>query len=71
MAQSKPGETDLLSAGEAARLLGVSRQTLRRWAQAGIFRPDLRTPGGHGRYRRERVLAFLHRLARSADAAYS
>lgn len=38
-----------VSIGKAARELGVSPETLRRWEAAGKIRPE-RTPGGHRRY---------------------
>ena len=37
------------SIGEAARLVGVSTDTLRRWEREGVFTPG-RTPAGHRRY---------------------
>ncbi len=42
---------DLVSIGEAARLLGVSIGTLRRWEEDGKLIPE-RTLGGHRRYTR-------------------
>lgn len=39
-----------VSIGEAAKLLGVTPQTLRRWEDKGTFLPDERTPGGQRRY---------------------
>ncbi len=38
-----------VSISEAARVLGVSKETLRRWEAAGKFKAE-RTPGGHRRY---------------------
>lgn len=40
---------DLLPPYDAARLLGVTPSTLRRYATAGHLRA-VRTPGGHHRY---------------------
>ncbi|RIV16480.1 MerR family DNA-binding transcriptional regulator, partial [Alicyclobacillaceae bacterium I2511] len=40
----------LLSLEEAAKLLGVSKSTMRRWEEEGRIKPE-RTPGGHRRYR--------------------
>ena len=38
-----------MSISEAARCLGVSIPTLRRWHRSGQLVPRLRTPGGHRR----------------------
>lgn len=40
---------DLLAPYDAARALGVTTSTLRRYAAAGHLRA-VRTPGGHHRY---------------------
>lgn len=58
---------ELLTAPEAAKLLGVSVDTLRRWDEAGTLRPDFVTPGSHRRYRRssiERLSSDLFGAAR-------
>jgi predicted site-specific integrase-resolvase len=39
-----------ISIGEAAKFLGVSTQTLRRWELEGRISPDERTKGGQRRY---------------------
>ncbi|MDQ7819380.1 MAG: helix-turn-helix domain-containing protein [Armatimonadota bacterium] len=52
-----------LTVGEACRLLGVDPSTLRAWTDAGQL-PSFRTPGGHRRYRREDLEAFLARRRR-------
>ncbi len=41
---------DLLPIGDAARLLGVSIETLRRWDRGGRI-SSVRTLGGHRRFR--------------------
>ena len=48
---------------EAARLLGVHPSTLRRHVAAGRL-PEIRTPGGHHRYRRSDLERFLYGLGR-------
>jgi excisionase family DNA binding protein len=47
-----------LSLSEAAQLLGVHATTLRRWADAGAI-PYLLTPGGHRRFARADLEAFM------------
>lgn len=49
---------DLLSVGEAALVLHVSAQTIRRWHKLGRL-PAVRTPGNQRRFRRFDVLAAL------------
>lgn len=44
--------------GEAASLLGISTDTMRRWEKAGRITAD-RTPTGHRRFRRADVEALL------------
>lgn len=41
----------MLSISEAAAVMGVSANTLRRWEREGKFPPPARTPGNHRRYR--------------------
>ncbi len=53
-------EEKTLKAGEVARLLGVSVQTVGRWARLDEL-PHTTTPGGHRRFRETDVLAFLDR----------
>jgi excisionase family DNA binding protein len=50
--------SDLVSLGEAARLLGVSEGTLRRWADEGSV-AVFTTPGGHRRFSRTTLGALL------------
>jgi excisionase family DNA binding protein len=49
---------DLITTGTAAELLGVSPQTVRRWADSGDL-PSVRTPGNQRRFRRSAVVALL------------
>jgi excisionase family DNA binding protein len=49
---------DFLSLGEATRLLGVTANTLRRWADRGHL-PSFTTPGGHRRFPRAAIEALL------------
>ena len=50
-----------LTASEAARHLGVSISTLRRWSDAGHVQ-SYRTPGGQRRFSVEQLDAFLDSL---------
>lgn len=57
--QSEPqAEEDWLGLGEAARLLGVTANTLRRWTDRGHL-PSFTTPGGHRRFPRAAIEALL------------
>jgi excisionase family DNA binding protein len=51
-------EQDFLPIGEAARLLGVSVETVRRWDNAGKI-PSVRTLGGQRRFRRADIAALM------------
>ena len=60
--------SDLLTTGQAAALLGVSKPTLVRAVQRGQLRPALVTPGMHRRFRREELIAFrLSHLTHSPE----
>ena len=54
------GEPDWLTLGQAARFLGVAQSTIRKWSDQGRV-PAFYTPGGHRRYRRRDLEAFLER----------
>lgn len=47
-----------LTTSEAAELIGVHAETLKRWAVAGKV-AGLKTPGGRWRFRRTDLEAFL------------
>src|SRR5947199_2553842 len=49
-----------LPLGQAARFLGVAQSTIRKWSDQGRV-PAFYTPGGHRRYRRADLEAFLDR----------
>lgn len=53
-------ESKYLGVIEAANYLGVSRNTLRRWEDAGAIMP-LRTPTNARRYTKEQLDALLTR----------
>ena len=44
---------ELLTIGEAAKVLGVTTTTLRNWDKKGLLKPDELTRGGNRRYRWE------------------
>jgi excisionase family DNA binding protein len=54
------GETEWLTLGQAAKYLGVAQSTIRKWSDLGRV-PAFYTPGGHRRYRRSDLDAFLER----------
>ena|SRR5215216_1050713 len=53
-------ESDWLTLGQAAKYLGVAQSTIRKWSDLGRV-PAFYTPGGHRRYRRGDLEAFLER----------
>jgi excisionase family DNA binding protein len=53
-------EPDWLTLGQAAKFLGVAQSTIRKWSDQGRL-PAFYTPGGHRRYRRADLDAFLER----------
>jgi excisionase family DNA binding protein len=62
-AASRPasgGEPDWLTLGQAAKFLGVAQSTIRKWSDQGRV-PAFYTPGGHRRYRRRDLEAFVDR----------
>src|SRR5437867_13399864 len=52
------GESDWLTLGQAAKYLGVAQSTIRKWSDLGRV-PAFYTPGGHRRFRRRDLDAFL------------
>jgi excisionase family DNA binding protein len=53
-------ESEWLTLGQAARFLGVAQSTIRKWSDSGQV-ATFYTPGGHRRYRRSDLNAFLDR----------
>ena len=53
-------EPEWLTLGQAAKYLGVAQSTIRKWSDLGRV-PAFYTPGGHRRYRRADLDAFLQR----------
>ena len=58
-------EPDWLTLGQAAKYLGVAQSTIRKWSDQGRV-PTFYTPGGHRRYRRRDLDAFLERSGPAA-----
>lgn len=63
-----PPTDPLLSTGEAAKILDVSDETLRRWTKEGLVR-HVRMPSGRMRYRRSDVLAVLEPVEPVGEAS--
>jgi excisionase family DNA binding protein len=55
-----------LSTSQAARALGVSLGTIRRWSDMGYLQ-SYRTPGGQRRFSREQIEHFIGSLQRDTD----
>ncbi len=55
-----------LTSKEAARLLGVSEASVKRWADAGIL-PTEKTVGGHRRFRSQDVALFRRETLKAAS----
>ncbi|HEX2044297.1 MAG TPA: response regulator [Gaiellaceae bacterium] len=56
--RSAGGGPDWLTLGQAARYLGVAQSTIRKWSDGGRL-PAFYTPGGHRRFRKSDLDAFL------------
>jgi excisionase family DNA binding protein len=57
-----------LTLGQAARYLGVAQSTIRKWSDQGRL-PAFYTPGGHRRYRRRDLDAFVSGSASGSGSA--
>ncbi|MBI2644555.1 MerR family DNA-binding transcriptional regulator [Candidatus Uhrbacteria bacterium] len=54
-------KNEIISIGEAAKILGVSQQTLRRWDEKGFF-PSIRIhPTGNRQYQRQEIAEFIRK----------
>src|SRR5262249_36167549 len=53
-------ESDWLTLRQAARFLGVAQSPTRKWSDSGRV-PAFYTPGGHRRFRRSDLEAFVER----------
>ena len=50
--------TEYIKPGEAAQMLGVSRDSIRRYVESGAIN-GITTPGGHHRIDRESVASII------------
>jgi excisionase family DNA binding protein len=57
-ARAAGGAPEWLTLGQAATYLGVAQSTIRKWSDAGKLRAFY-TPGGHRRFRRSDLDAFV------------
>jgi excisionase family DNA binding protein len=53
----------MLTAGEVGAEFGVCAKTIIRWSMEGKLPATIRTPGGHRRWSREAVAAYIARRA--------
>lgn len=58
----------VFTSSQAARYLGVSLATVRRWTDAGYL-TGYRTPGGQRRFSREQLDGFIASLQRTGEGA--
>jgi len=61
---------DLYRSSDVVQIIEISRRQLQYWAQTDLIRPSARTPGGHGRYTFEDLVA-LKTAKRLIDAGVS
>jgi excisionase family DNA binding protein len=66
--QNTRGQHFSMTVGQAARILGVTPQTVSRWADEGRL-PHDRTEGGHRRFRVADIAALLAPPTREGDDA--
>jgi len=57
-------DNKLVAIGEAAKRIGVSIDTLRRWDAIGYLRPDIRTEAGYRYYTTTKLELFLSDLVK-------
>jgi DNA-binding transcriptional MerR regulator len=62
--------TDRFRTQDVIQILGISRRQLQYWAQTALVAPTAQTPGGHGRYTFEDLVA-LKTAKRLIDAGVS
>jgi excisionase family DNA binding protein len=55
-----------ISISKAAKELGVSQNTLRRWEERGYITPE-RTPGGHRKYDLDKLKDFYQKYGKKDE----
>ena len=58
MAVAKAPDQALYRTREVVEILGISRRQLQYWAQTDLVAPSVHTPGGHGRYTFQDLVAL-------------
>lgn len=67
--QREPSPDDLINIAEAARLLGVSQPTLRRWDELGKFRARRHPINAYRQYLLADVMRLRKRIVEGERAA--
>lgn len=67
--RKQPDLADLITIAEAAKLLGVSLPTLRRWDGSGKFRARRHPMNGYRMYARDDVLRLRKKIIEGERAA--
>jgi excisionase family DNA binding protein len=65
----EPEPADLLTIAEAAKLLGVSVQTLRRWDESGKFVARRHPMNSYRMYARDEIAVLRKKIADGGRAA--
>jgi len=65
----EPEPADLITIAEAAKLLGVTPQTLRRWDASGKFRARRHPMNSYRMYARDEVVLLRKRIVDGGWAA--
>lgn len=65
----EPGPEDLLTIADAAKLLGVSQPTLRRWDDLGKFSARRHPINGYRMYLRDDVMKLRKKIVEGERAA--
>lgn len=67
--RTTPGPEDLITIAEAAKLLGVSEPTLRRWDGIGKFKARRHPINAYRMYLRDDVMKLRKRIVEGERAA--
>ena len=58
VAAERGSSAELYRTGDVSEILGISRRQLQYWAKTDLIAPSAQTPGGHGRYSFEDLVAL-------------